>query len=511
MPQSKAGGIVYLVGAGPGDPELITLKGIRTLCRADVVLYDYLANPELLSYAPSTARKMDVGKVGNGRSMKQDRIIEKMIQLAKSGKKVVRLKGGDPFLFGRGGEEAEALAEEGIPCEVVPGITSAIAVPAYAGIPVTHRKFASAVTIATGHEDPEKEGSILPWVELARAGQTLVLLMGIKTLRQNVGKLLHSGCDPKTPVALIQWGTYPRQRTVTARLDRIVGEAAKSRVGAPSVMVVGGVVSLRKKIGSAEHKPLSGKRILVTRAREQASEFVERLKKLGAEPVEIPAVDIRPPRSWKKFDRRVRKMSDYDWVVFTSVNGVRAVANRLRILGREFSEALGSVSLCAIGPRTAEEIRLRGLQVRRVPSEYRAEAVLEAFDSIRLKGKRFLIPRSEIARDVLPHGLRRKGAKVDVVDVYRTLPARIDSRELKNQLKNKEIDVLTFTSSSTVQSLARHLSRKELKTLVDETVVACIGPITEGTARSYGLAPQIVAKEYTLAGLTEAIVDYFKV
>jgi uroporphyrinogen III methyltransferase/synthase len=504
-------GIVYLVGAGPGDPELITLKGIRTLRCAEVVLYDHLANPELLAYAPPAARKIDVGKEGGGRSMKQDRIIQKMIQLAQSGKKVVRLKGGDPFLFGRGGEEAEALAEVGVPCEVIPGVTSAIAVPAYAGIPVTHRRFASVVTIATGHEDPEKPESVLPWVEMARAGQTLVLLMGIKTLERNVGRLLSSGCDPKTPVALIQWGTYPRQRTLMAPLNQIVAKAKKSRIGPPSVMVVGGVVSLRGKIGSREERPLFGKRILVTRAREQASEFVERLKNLGAEPIEIPAVDIQPPKSWKKFDSMVKGIASYDWVIFTSVNGVRAVADRLRKLELEFSKVFRAVSLCAIGPRTAEEIELQGSKVKRVPSEYRAESILEAFSSLSLKGKRFLIPRPEIARDLLPRELQKRGAKVDVVDVYRTVPVRIDSRDLKKRLKSKEIDVLTFTSSSTVHSFARHFERKGLKTWIDGAVVACIGPVTEETARSYGLRPEIVAKEHTIGGLTQAIVDYFKV
>ncbi|MBI4208420.1 MAG: uroporphyrinogen-III C-methyltransferase [Deltaproteobacteria bacterium] len=503
-------GKVYLVGAGPGDPELITLKGIRTLRRSDVVLYDHLANPELLAYAPSTARKIDVGKEGGGRSMRQDRIIQKMIQLAQSGKIVVRLKGGDPFLFGRGGEEAEALAEVGIFCEVIPGVTSAIAVPAYAGIPVTHRRFASAVTIATGHEDPEKSESILPWIEMARAGQTLVLLMGVKTLKRNVGCLLSSGCDPKTPVALIQWGTYPQQRTVIAPLNQIVAEAKKARVGPPSVMVVGEVVSLRGKIGSREERPLLGKRILVTRAREQASEFVDRLKNLGAESIEIPAVDIQPPKSWKKFDSIVKETTNYDWVIFTSVNGVRAVADRLRKLGLEFSKLFRSASICAIGPRTAEEIELQGLKVKKIPSEYRAESILEAFGSLDLKGKSFLIPRSEIARDLLPRELQKRGAKVDVVDVYRTVPSRIDSRDLQGRLKNGEIDVLTFTSSSTVHSLARHFGRKGLKNWTDGAVVACIGPITEKTARSYGLRSEIVAKKYTIGGLTQAIVDYFK-
>lgn len=505
----KSEGKVFLVGAGPGDPELITLKAIRALRSADVVLYDYLANPELLRYAPDRAEKIDVGKIGGGRAPKQEAIVQKLLSLAEGGKRVVRLKGGDPFLFGRGGEEAEALSQRGIPFEVVPGVSSAIAVPAYAGIPVTDRRFASAVTIATGHEDPSKKRSVLPWVEMARAGQTLVLLMGIQNLERNVKKLIASGCDPKSPAALIEWGTWPRQRTVTAPLGRIVMEGRRAKVGAPAVFVLGEVVSLRRRLQWWEERPLSGRSVLVTRAREQASEFVEKLRELGAEAIELPAVEIRPPRSWKEVDSTLKRLKEYDWVIFTSVNGVRSVVERLRRLRRHVGEEFQGLSIAAIGPRTAEEVERYGLRVDLIPKEFRSEAIVSAFRRRRLKGKRVLIPRAEVARDLLPDALQKRGAKVKVLPVYRTHPARIDGDWLNGRLRGKGVDVLAFTSSSTVHSFARHFSRKELKRWVDGAVVACIGPITGETVRSYGIEPQIVAKEYTIPGLANAIVEYF--
>ena len=369
-------GKVYLIGAGPGDPGLITVKGLRCLETADVVVYDYLANEQLLSRIREGAEKVYVGKKGGDHTLPQERINELIIARAKEGKSVARLKGGDPFIFGRGGEEAEELAEAGIPFEVVPGVTSAIAVPAYAGIPLTHRDYTSTVAFITGHEDPAKEESQIAWDKISTGIGTLVFLMGAGNLPRIARELIKNGRSPETPVALIRWGTLPEQETVLGRLSDI-GEIARSRqIKPPVIILVGEVVALREKLNWFETLPLFGKKILVTRAREQASDLSERLRVLGAAPVEFPTIGILPPESWADVDHCLQRMVLYDWIIFTSANGVKFLLERLSALGRDVRDLRGP-RVCAIGPKTAEALEGLKIKVSFVPQEYRAEAIFE--------------------------------------------------------------------------------------------------------------------------------------
>jgi uroporphyrinogen III methyltransferase/synthase len=505
----KKTGIVYLVGAGPGDPALLTLRGKECLERADVVLYDYLANPVLLEFAPAGAERIYVGRRGRGHYQDQGEINRLLIEKARAGKIVVRLKGGDPFVFGRGGEEAEAVAGAGVPFEVVPGVTSAVAVPAYAGIPVTHRTLASTVTFVTGHEDPSKETEALEWPRLATAHGTLVFLMGVKNLPAIVANLRREGKPADTPAAVIRWGTKAGQRTVIGTLETIVGKAAEAQVEPPSVVVIGEVVRLRDQLNWFETKPLFGRRVLVTRAREQAGELSRLLIEQGAEPVECPTIRIMPPESWRELDQAITDLSRYQWLVFTSVNGVKPFMDRLQRKGLD-GRALAGLQLCCIGPRTAEALAAYGLRADLVPSEYQAEGLIEAMKAAGVKGRRVLIPRAAVAREVLPEQLRELGADVRVVTAYRTVSPEIEAGRLKDLLKQQALHVLTFASSSTVRNFCGLFnSREEMQRLTGGAVVACIGPITAKTALEEGLAVAITAAENTIPALVEAIVQYY--
>ncbi|TAK04334.1 MAG: uroporphyrinogen-III C-methyltransferase [Candidatus Manganitrophaceae bacterium] len=506
-PSPKKVGPVYLVGAGPGDPKLITLRGKELLERADVVIYDYLANPKLLAFAKEGAEKIYVGKKGGSRSaLHQEHIHDLMIDAAKAGKCVVRLKGGDPFIFGRGGEEAEALVAAGIPFEVVPGVTSAISVPTYAGIPLTHRELASTVAFVTGHEDPAKTGSLIDWAKLAGGPDTLVFLMGMGNLSAIVSELIRNGKNPKTPIALIRWGTHPYQKTLVGRLDDIVAKVGAEGMKPPVVMVVGDVVSLRSRLNWFESKPLFGKRIVVTRSKEQAPEFMELLSSYGAEAVPFPTLQIVPPPSWAEMDAALERIEDYDWILFTSVNGVQSFRKRLAALRKDL-RALKDISLCAIGPRTAAEIEAWGLQVDLIPSEFKAEGVLQALDERGIAGKRFLLPRAMEAREILPEEIQKKGGRVDVVPAYRAVRADPDDAATEALLRGKRVDVVTFASSSTLRNFMELLGPR--RSWLSESAVACIGPITADTAREFGLKVDIMPSEYTLPALAESIVDYF--
>lgn len=502
-------GKVYIIGAGPGDPGLITVKAIERIKEADVVVYDYLANKKFLEYAKKGAEISYVGKIGGAHTLPQEGINELLVKKAKEGKVVARLKGGDPFIFGRGGEEAEALAESDISFEVVPGVTSAIAAPAYAGIPLTHRDFTSTVAFITGHEDPTKDESDIAWDKISTGVGTLVFLMGVKNLTQNIQKLIENGRDPKTPVALIRWGTTPEQETLIGRLDDIVERAKERALKPPVVMVVGDVVSLKDKLNWFEGRPLSGKRVIVTRAREQASEFSDLLEGSGAEVIEFPTIEIAPPRSWRELDNAIKRVSRYDWIIFTSVNGVRYLVERLRRLGKDIRELKG-VKVCAIGPRTAEAIESLGINVDLTPKEYRGEAIIEGLGRRRIKGKRFLIPRALKAREILPEEIKRLGGKVDVVTAYRTVKPGEKTEAIRQLLKEGKIDVVTFTSSSTVTNFVGMFEKGEIPCLLNGIVVACIGPITRDTASRFGIKTSIMPEKYTIPALTEAIVEYFK-
>ncbi|MBW2366544.1 MAG: uroporphyrinogen-III C-methyltransferase [Deltaproteobacteria bacterium] len=498
-------GKVYLIGAGPGDPGLLTLKGKRFISEADVVIYDYLAARVLLDHAPSDAEMIYVGKKGGDHTLSQDGINRLIIEKAKAGNVVARLKGGDPFIFGRGGEEAEILVENQIPFEVVPGITSAIAAPAYAGIPLTHRDHTATLAFVTGHEDPTKEESNIDWAALAKGIGTLVFLMGVKNLPHIVGRLLDHGRSPQTPVALVRWGTTAQQVTVRGMLSDIVRRVEAARLKAPAVIVVGEVVGLRDRLRWFDTRPLTGKRIVVTRAREQASDLVTRLQDLGADCLEIPTIQVAPPRDPEPLNRAIDEIDQYNWLVFTSVNGVKYFFNRLFSQGRDV-RALGHLQTAAIGPATADRLLGFGITCDILPDSYRAESVVDAFADVLISGKRILLPRAREARSVLPDSLTRMGARVDEITAYRT---ELDSRNrdvLLDALENGQVDMVTFTSSSTVKNFKALLPEDRFRTLPASVRIVAIGPITADTAADLGFTVHRVAETYTIPGLCDAIL-----
>lgn len=500
-------GKVYLVGAGPGDPKLITLRGRECLQRAEVVLYDYLANPALLAWAPAAAERLYVGRRGRQAYDDQDHINHLLIQKAREGKTVVRLKGGDPFVFGRGGEEAEAVAAAGVPYEIVPGVTAAVAVPAYAGIPVTHRTFASSVAFLAAHEDPKKGASSLDWSRMASGPGTLVFLMGVKNLSTVVDQLVTEGKSPDLPVAVIRWGTRAAQRTVVGALRDIAQKVAEAKLEPPALVVVGDVVRLRERLNWFESKPLFGKRVLVTRATDQAGDLSDLLAEQGAEPIECPTIQIVGPETWEPLDHAIRELSRFRWVVFTSVNGVRFFMERLR-QARKDARALSGATICAIGPKTAEALSSVGLTADLVPAEYQAEGLLDSLLQAGISaGDHVLIPRAAVARELLPDQLRGMGVEVRVVPAYRTIRPTTDLADVKERLAVNAIHLITFTSSSTVTNFCEMFeTREELTQATKGATVACIGPITAQTARACGLAVGIMATTNTIPGLVDAIV-----
>ncbi len=503
-------GMVYLVGAGPGDPGLLTIRGRECMAKADAVVYDYLASPALLEYARPDAELIYVGKKAGDHSRGQEEINALMVELALMGRVVVRLKGGDPFVFGRGGEEARELARCGIRFEVVPGVTSAVGVPAYAGIPLTHRDITATAAFVTGHEDPSKEGSSIAWDRLSTGAGTLVFLMGVGNLPAIAQRLMEHGRPAETPVAVIRRGTVAEQRTVTAPLGEIAGVVLEQGIKPPAVIVVGEVVSLREELAWFEKRPLFGRRILVTRARAQAGVLVERLAELGAECIQFPTIEVVPPETWEPLDAAVESLSRYTWVLFTSANGVRSFFERMAGKGLD-ARALGGARIGAIGPATAEALRMRGIIPDLVPGEYRAEAVVEALGQDSLDGARILIPRAETAREILPVELERMGAGVEVVPAYRTILPEADARGVRSMLEQGRIDMVTFTSSSTVSNFARMFAGDPggPGEWMQGVAVACIGPITAKTAVEHGFEVTVTAPVYTIEGLTEAVSDYF--
>jgi uroporphyrinogen III methyltransferase/synthase len=471
-----------------------------------VVLYDHLANPELLKFAPSHAERIYVGRKGRGAYRDQAEIHALLVTKAGEGKCVVRLKGGDPFVFGRGGEEAEVVADAGIPFEVVPGVTAAVAVPAYAGIPVTHRTLASTVAFVTGHEDPAKPSSAMEWPRLASAEGTLVFLMGMKNLPQIVDRLIQEGKPATTPVALIRWGTYARQRTVVGTLSDIVGKASQADMSPPTVIVVGEVVRLRDRLNWYESRPLFGKGILVTRPRDQAPALSNLLAAQGAEPVECPTLEIHPPDSWGPVDEAISVLSTYDWVIFTSVNGVQSFMRRIWFHQKDV-RSLAGVRVCCIGPRTQEEAARWGVAADLVPKDFQAEGILEAMGRLGVEGQRILIPRAKVAREILPDQLEAMGATVRVVQAYQAVPPAVEIDPIRDRLRNREIHYLTFTSSSTVRNFCQLFdNRQELQELTRNMTVAVIGPITAQTVQEEGLSVDVVALENTVPALVEAII-----
>jgi uroporphyrinogen III methyltransferase/synthase len=501
-------GKVYLVGAGPGDPGLLTLKGRACIEAADVLVYDYLAATSLLSHARENAERIYVGKKAGHHTLAQEEINQLLVQKAKEGRTVTRLKGGDPFIFGRGGEEIEVLVEAGIPFEVVPGVTSAVAAPAYAGIPLTHRKYTSTLAFITGHEDPEKRDSSIDWQALATGIGTLVFFMGVKNLKHIVNQLTKHGKPGDTPIALVRWGTTPRQVTVQGSLEDIVGKAEKVGMKAPAIIVIGQVVSLRKTMKWFENRPLMGKRIVVTRSREQASTLLKILEAAGADCLECPTIRIAPPEDTEALDNALRNISSYDWLIFTSVNGVSFFFDRLFSLGNDVRQ-LGHIQLAAIGPATAERLADFGLSCDIIPESYRAESVIDAFNHQDIQGKKILLPRAAEARPILPRELTKMGAVVDEVETYVTKPSQGNKAILLSELENRRVDCVTFTSSSTVKNFKQMIPEENFEKLIDPVTIACIGPITAETAQSLGFRVDVIAESYTIQGLTEAVIGYY--
>jgi uroporphyrinogen III methyltransferase/synthase len=500
---------VFLVGAGPGDPGLITVKGMQCIQAADVIIYDYLAHPSLLKYAQKSAELIYVGKKGGDHTLSQDQINDLIVAKAKPGKTVTRLKGGDPYIFGRGGEEAEVLMQNGISFEIVPGVTSAIAAPAYAGIPLTHRQYTSTVAFITGHEDPTKDETSIDWTALAKGIGTLVFFMGVKNLPGIIQQLTAHGKAPNTPVALVRWGTTPRQVTVSGTLENIVERVKTAGLKAPAIIVVGEVVGLRDTLKWFEDRPLLGKRIVVTRAREQASDLIKKLADLGADCLECSTIKIMPPEDEAPLNRAIQDLANYDWIVFTSVNGVAYFFETL-FAGNKDVRALNQLRTAAIGPATAKRLLDFGLKSDIVPETYRAESVVEAFSKEDIKDKKILLPRAAEARPVLPVELIKMGAQVDEVPAYRTIKDPEKADVLISELEDKAVDLVTFTSSSTVKNFKELLPAGQFEQLIKGVTVASIGPITTDTAKDLGFTVDISAEEFTIAGLCDAILNHYR-
>ncbi|MCX6006143.1 MAG: uroporphyrinogen-III C-methyltransferase [Chloroflexi bacterium] len=500
-------GKVYLVGAGPGDPALITMKAVSCLQKADVVVYDQLVAGQILNYSRAEAEKVFVGKTVKMHFAEQDDINSLLVRKAKQGSIVVRLKGGDPFVFGRGGEEADFLQKNGVPFEIVPGITSAVAVPAYAGIPVTHRGISSSVAIVTGHEDPSKKGSSINWNGLATGADTLIFLMGMQNLPQIAKRLIECGRKPQTPVAVIKDGTLPVQVMTIGTLQNIAARVKKEGITAPAVIVVGGVVKLRERLSWYEKQPLFGKRVLITRAGPQSASFESLLYEHGAMPVLFPTIEIKPIIRNKKLEEAISRIKTYDWIIFTSVNGVEIFFQRLHKIGLD-SRALAHAKIGVIGPATYKAMDSHGITPDFVPKIYTGHGLLAGLKGKKITGRKILLPRADIADDEITKGLVRLKAAVDEVALYRTVRPGYDRTELQDMLFRGKVDIVTFTSSSTVTNLVAGLSRKEISSI--RSKIACIGPKTAQTALEAGLTVDVIAKKQTMEGLLEAMEEYFR-
>jgi uroporphyrinogen III methyltransferase / synthase len=505
MADKKKTGRCYLIGAGPGDLGLVTLRGKQCIEQAETIVYDYLCNPEMLNWALESAEIIYVGKKAGAHTLKQDEINALLVKKTGAGKQVVRLKGGDPFLFGRGAEEAEALASAGLPFEIVPGVTSAIAVPAYAGIPITHRGKNSHVTFFTGHEDPSKEESTIDFRALAKLGGTQVMLMGVERMESIAREMIDHGVRPDLPVALVRWGTTGRQRTLIGDLQSITRRIAESGFEAPAVAIFGEVVALRERLSWYEIRPLFGKRIVVTRTRRQAGVLSEQLRLLGADVIELPTIRIEPPSDLRAFAELVQDAHSYDWIVFTSPNGVAAFFEMFFKLYDDARE-IGGARIAAIGPATAQRVKDFHLKVDLQPEEFVAEAVAREFKKQgNIENLKILLARAQEARDLLPKELEALGAIVDVAVAYRTVGETDDRTGARVRLQENGADMITFTSSSTVENYLT-LGLKWPASMR----VASIGPVTSSTARNRGLTIDVEARRHDVPGLVDAIRQFYQ-
>ncbi|MCB2183065.1 MAG: uroporphyrinogen-III C-methyltransferase [Desulfobulbaceae bacterium] len=506
-------GKAYLVGAGPGDPGLITVRGMEILKKAEVVIYDYLAGKKLLRHVPENAMLIYAGKKGGVKhTHTQDEINKMLVDWVKAGKKVVRLKGGDPFIFGRGGEELEELVAAGLPFEAVPGVTSASAAATFAGVPITHRKHTASVAFITGHEDPNKKESNIAWDKISTGVGTLVFYMGIKNLESITSNLMKHGRDPQTPVAVVRWASRPNQKSVVGTLETIARIVREQDIKPPALTIVGDVVKLRDTINWYEERPLFGKRIVVTRTRDQASELVALLEENGANCLEFATISLQPPDSWDDLDAALDKLQDFQWIVFTSINAIHPFFERLYGRGLD-SRALSHCKIAAVGRVTDECLRTYGIVSDLLPEKFTGEGMAESFEERGVKGDKILLPRALKAREILPERLAKAGAEVTVVPVYQN--KRPDSFEgmhekLLANLRDRQVHMVTFTSSSTVTNFIEMLGitdTLELQSLMQGVKVAAIGPITAKTVRKVGLEVDVQPDVYTIPAMVDAIVD----
>ncbi len=503
---------MYLVGAGPGDPGLITVRGKYLLERAEVVVYDYLASPKLLKHVPEEAELIYAGKKGGVKhTHTQEEINQMLVDWAKEGKTVVRLKGGDPFIFGRGGEEVEVLAGTGVDFEVVPGVTSATAAATYAGIPITHREHTASVAFLTGHEDPTKPGSNIDWAKLATGAGTLVIYMGIKNLPIIVKNLVANGRDPKTPVAVVRWASTPEQRTVVGTLETIADIVREAAIKPPALIIVGDVVTLRDKIDWFEKRPLFGKRIVVTRTREQASELMAGLEENGANCLEYSTIKIEAVDSYEELDEELERIQEYHWILFTSLHGVRYFFDRLYGKGLD-TRSLNGPGIAAVGKATADLLLKYGVRADLLPTVFTGEGLAETLLDQGVEGRNILIPRAEKAREILPETLRGAGAQVTVTPVYKNVAPEGKRVQLRDELEAGKVDMVTFTSSSTVRNFLGMVDAKDssdLKRLMHNVVIAAIGPITAKTVTDNGLKVDIQPESYTIPDMVQEIVKHY--
>ena len=491
--------MVYLIGAGPGDAGLLTIKAAEILSKAEVLIYDKLADKKILNFAPETCEKIYVGKSAGRHTLKQEEINKLLVEKSAEKNFVVRLKGGDPFVFGRGGEEGIFLRENNVDFEIVPGVTSSISVPAYAGIPVTHRGVATSFAVVTGHEDPTKNSSSIRWEKISSAADTLIFLMGVENLSKITAKLIENGRDKKTPAAVIQNGTKSSQKVLVATLENVAAKVEEEKIKPPAILVVGEVVNLREKLQWFENKILFGKKILVTRTRQQASKLTKQLENLGAEVLEFPTIKISPPSdNFESLDAAIKNLTNFDWIIFTSANGVEKFFSRLKFFKLD-ARIFYNAKVAAIGSATAEKLSDFGIVADLIPAEFRAEGLIDELKD-KVADKKILIARAEVAREILPQELEKLGAIVTVAKVYKTEPAA----ENFSKIANEKIDLATFTSSSTVENFVAAVGADFLRKIK----TAAIGTVTAETLKNFGVTADIVAEKFTITGLVDAIKNY---
>ncbi len=505
-------GKVYLIGAGPGDEGLLTLKGAECLRMADVVIYDYLVGEGVLKHCPESCEMIYVGKKAGCHTLSQEEINDLIVQRARKSLVVARLKGGDPFVFGRGGEEALHLVGSGVDFEVVPGVTAATAVTAYAGIPLTHRGMSSSAILVTGHESADKGVSSVDWEKIARGTATLVCYMGIKNLSSITEKLVEGGRPGCTPTALIRWGTLNSQQTLTGTLEDIAGKAREAGFEPPAIIVVGEVVSLRDKLKWFDRRPLWGKKIVVSRSRQQASVLAGELRALGADVVEFPTIKIEPVSDLSCLDDAIERIDSFDWIIFTSVNASELFFERLYATGRD-ARKLGSVRIAVIGKATETSLLAFGIRPDLIPQRYLSEGLVEAFKGLAegpadAEGKKILIPGSEIAREHVSVELRKMGAEVEKIVIYRNVTPEYQVEYL-DEIFGAAHDLVTFTSSSTVSNLVDILENHQRTRYIAMIRGASIGPVTSAEAGRLNVAVAVEAQEHTIAGLVDSILNFF--